>query len=400
LEFLEKTRGQNGGAIQNREAILRHQAITKLSAYPLDVGLKAPFVIASARLDRVQNVAIRVDLADGSHGWGEIPTLHPVTPENQAGAFAAAQRIGDSLVGRDLSAWRSILDDLSATGSDSPTVRAGLEMALFDALARSWRVPLYRLFGGAQAHVETDITIPICSREKARDLAAHYRAQGFSIIKTKVGLDVGDDVQRLTAIREGHPRCQLVLDANEGYSLHETLDVLRALRRLDLEPALLEQPVPRDDWEAQAKLVREAGVPVAADESCRSTSDALRIAQHHLAHVINIKMAKSGVAQALDIVAIARAAGLGLMIGGMIETRLAMGFSAHFAAGTGCFQWIDLDTPLLLSRDPVRGGYTADGPRYDLSRVTAGHGAEPDTETTPREPAWDGPTSGPTLTEL
>ena len=81
-------------------------------------------------------------------------------------------------------------------------------------------------------------------------------------------------------------------------------------------------------------------------------------------------------AQALEIIAIARGSGLGLMIGGMVETRLAMGFSAHLAAGTGAFRWVDLDTPLLLAEDPVRGGYDADGPRYRLGHVTAGHGGE------------------------
>lgn len=333
-------------------------------------------MIASTRLDRVRNVAIRIDLADGSRGWGEVPILHPVTPEDQPTALATAERIGRSLLGRDLSGWRSVIDDLVAISSHSPTVTAGMEMALFDALARSWGVPLYRFFGGAQTQVETDITIPICAPEEARILAAEYRARGFSVIKTKVGRDVTADVQRLTAIREGHPSCQLVLDANEGYSLHDAVDVLRDLRRLNLEPALLEQPVPRNDWGAQARLVQESGVPIVADESCRSTRDALNIAQNKLADVINIKLAKCGVAQALDIVAIARAAGLGLMIGGMIETRLAMGFSAHFAAGLGCFQWIDLDTPLLLTHDPVRGGYTTDGPRYDLSEVAAGHGGQ------------------------
>lgn len=92
--------------------------------------------------------------------------------------------------------------------------------------------------------------------------------------------------------------------------------------------------------------------------------------------MINIKLAKCGVAQALEIIAIARASGLGLMIGGMVETRLAMGFSAHLAAGTGVFQWIDLDTPMLLAEDPVLHGYTADGPRYDLGHIAAGHGGE------------------------
>jgi len=369
-------RKQAKTGLSDGKAVLQDQTITNVSVLRLEVGLKAPFVIASTLLDRLQNVAIRLDLAGGTTGWGEIPILYPVTPEDQAAAMKAAQRIGDALVGRSVAAWRPLLEELSAGDDDIPTVRAGMEMALFDALARSWQVPLYRMFGGSQTYVETDITIPICTADEARSLAAGYRNEGFSIIKTKVGLHVGDDIERLTAIREGHPHCRLVLDANEGYSLDEALDVLRELRSRNLEPDLFEQPVPREDREAQAALVREAGIPVAADESCRSPQDALDIAQHKLAHVINIKLAKCGVAQALDIVAVARSAGLGLMIGGMVETRLAMGFSAHFAAGIGAFQWIDLDTPMLLAADPIRGGYRAEGPRYDLDRVTAGHGAE------------------------
>jgi len=138
--------------------------------------------------------------------------------------------------------------------------------------------------------------------------------------------------------------------------------------------ALLEQPVAREDWEGLGKLARGAGMPVAADESCRSPADAIRIGAHKLAQVINIKLAKCGVVQALEIAAIARASGLGLMIGGMVETRLAMGFSAHFAAGLGGFDWIDLDTPLLLAADPIAGGYRAQGARYRLDTGCAGHG--------------------------
>jgi len=138
--------------------------------------------------------------------------------------------------------------------------------------------------------------------------------------------------------------------------------------------ALLEQPVAREDWEGLGKLAREAGMPVAADESCRSPADAIRIGAHKLAQVINIKLAKCGVVQALEIAAIARASGLGLMIGGMVETRLAMGFSAHFAAGLGGFDWIDLDTPLLLSTDPIAGGYRVRGATYRLDTGCTGHG--------------------------
>ncbi len=350
--------------------------ITRIEARVLNASLKAPFTIAGTRLDAVRNVAVRLDLDGGASGWGEIPTLPTVTPEDQDTALEATRQAAEAWTGRDAGRWRPLVEELAGSLPATPTVRAGMEMALFDALARNWNIPLLTFFGGAADRVVTDITIPICAAEEARRLAAEYRGRGFVTLKTKVGADVDADIERIKAIREGHPTSDLILDANEGYDVPQTIEVLQTLRRKALEPALLEQPLPREDWDGQARLVREAGVPVAADESCRSSADAAHIARDRLAHVINIKVAKCGVAQALEIIAIARASGLGLMIGGMVETRLAMGFSAHLAAGTGAFRWIDLDTPMLLAEDPVLGGYTADGPRYDLGHITAGHGGE------------------------
>jgi L-alanine-DL-glutamate epimerase-like enolase superfamily enzyme len=353
------------------------QRIVAIEARPLNAPLLAPFVIASGRRDNVENVAVSVRLDSGVTGWGEIPSLQPVTVEDQDIALAAVQRIAPWLEGRNATRWRSLAHELAEREPDLSATRAGVEMAIVDALCRAWRVPLYQFFGGAGHTVTTDITIPICPPDEAAALARGYAAAGFAIIKTKVGLDVDADVERLRAIRRGHPRCRFIIDANQGYSSDDALRVLRILRQAGIEPALFEQPVAREDWEGLGRVTADGGVPVAADESCRTARDAIHIARHRLASVVNIKVAKSGLVQALDIAAIARAADLGLMVGGMIETRIAMGVSAHFAAGLGGFDWIDLDTPLLLSEDPVIGGYQAQGPRYDLAGVTAGHDSQP-----------------------
>jgi len=349
--------------------------IVRVEIRPLDAPLRAPFTIASSRVDTVRNVAIGLHLADGSLGWGEAPTLPPVTTEDQPMALAAARSAADWLPGRDAGAWRAVAAELCERLPDCASVRAGIEMALFDALAREARMPLYRWFGGSGHALVTDITIPICQPDEAERLAAEYRARGFATIKVKIGLDTDEDIARLTAIRRGHPACRLVMDANEGYTADKALAVLAELRRAGIEPVLLEQPVAREDWDGLGRLAREAGVPVAADEACRSPTDALRIVRGSLAQVINIKLAKCGVVQALDIAALARTAGIGLMIGGMVETRLAMGFSAHFAAGTGGFDWIDLDTPLLLAGEPIVGGPKIEGASYRLDPEQPGHGA-------------------------
>ncbi len=153
--------------------------------------------------------------------------------------------------------------------------------------------------------------------------------------------------------------------------------MIEALSALGIKPILLEQPVPGDDWEGLVEVSRKAGVPVAADESAATAADALRIAQTGAAQVINIKLMKSGVVEAMAIAEVAKAAGIGLMIGGMVEATLAMSMSACFAAGIGGFSFVDLDTPLFLAEEPFEGGYLRSGESMDLEPITAGHGVSP-----------------------
>ncbi|KAJ1282705.1 hypothetical protein BS78_03G071400 [Paspalum vaginatum] len=262
-------------------------------------------------------------------------------------------------------------------GHDFASARAGVEMALIDAVANSIRIPLWRLFGGASDSVTTDITIPIVTPNEAAQLAAKYRGQGFQTLKLKVGKNLNSDIEVLKAIRLVHPDCSFILDANEGYTANQAIEVLHKLNEMGVTPVLFEQPVHRDDWEGlhdvSTVAMEKYKVAVAADESCRSLLDAQKIIHGNLAHVINIKLAKLGVLGALEIIDAARKANVALMIGGMVETRIAMGFAGHLAAGLGCFSFVDLDTPLLLSEDPVYGGYEAFGPLYKFSNAR-GHG--------------------------
>jgi L-alanine-DL-glutamate epimerase-like enolase superfamily enzyme len=112
-------------------------------------------------------------------------------------------------------------------------------------------------------------------------------------------------------------------------------------------PVLFEQPVHRDDWEGLRDVsvvaMDKYKVAVAADESCRSLIDAQKIINGNLAHVINIKLAKLGVLGGLEVIDAARKANVTLMIGGMVETRIAMGFAGHLAAGLGCFRSVSCE---------------------------------------------------------
>ncbi|MGH8475402.1 MAG: dipeptide epimerase [Methylococcales bacterium] len=345
-----------------------------MQAIPLNVPLLDDFAISSSTLTTVTNVAVRMELAGGIVGWGETSILPPLTIETQSLAIQSIGAAEAILAGRSAGAWRKIADLLLERFPLYPSVRAGIEMALFDALARYRKMPLYEFFGGAESDLSTDITIPICSSEKAFKLAREYRQRGFEIVKVKVGRDPDSDFEQLCAIRAGFPGCRLLLDANCGFSADEMISLVDRSAASGMKPVLLEQPAARDNLAGLRKVGEASGIPVAADESCISPQDAIRIVEAKAAGVINIKLVKSGVVQALDIVSVARSAGLGLMIGGMVETRIGMGFAAHFAAGIGGFKWFDLDTPLLLAEDPVEGGYRVDGARYFLDTDQAGHG--------------------------
>ncbi|KAF8399074.1 hypothetical protein HHK36_014940 [Tetracentron sinense] len=366
--------------------------VQRAEGRPLDVSLLAPFTIASSRLDKVENVAIRVELSNGCVGWGEAPILPFVTAEDQSVALVKAREaceflqqshsmtlslllgeIGGLLPGHEFASVQKSMLKLPPEFS----VRAGVEMALIDAVANSIGVPLWRLFGSVSNTITTDIRIPIVSPAEASELASKYCKQGFSMFKLKVGKNLKADIEVLKAIQLAHPNCSFILDASEGYTAKEAIEVLEKLHEMGVTPVLFEQPVHRDDWEGLGHVSDVAkdkyGISVAADESCRNLLDVQKIIKGNLADVINIKLAKVGVLGALEIIEVARHSGLNLMIGGMVETRLAMGFAGHLAAGLGCFKFIDLNTPLLLSEDPVVRGYEVSGAVYKFTN-TRGHG--------------------------
>ena len=234
---------------------------------------------------------------------------------------------------------------------------------------------MWSWFGGAGSELTTDITIPTGSSEHARRSAGRALSRGFSTLKVKVGgVPLPHDLERLHAISAAAPGARLVLDANESLSADEALELLDALGEAKRNVALFEQPTPAGDLAALRRVREAGGVPVAADESARSATDVAALARERAVDVVNIKIMKSGVVEALDMIAAARALGLGLMIGGMVESGLAMSVSASLAAGSGGFAYIDLDTPLFMRDVPLSGGVSWDGARLSIDTAAPGHG--------------------------
>ncbi len=337
-------------------------AITKVECWPVDIPLTEPFVVATGTRLVAENVFVRVTLSSGAQGYGEAAPFPEVGGENRESSLAALRQLGKAVLGRSAADYECIGRLLSEQAPTHPAARCGLETACIDAYCHGLNIPMWKLWGGADVrNRETDITIPICSLDQTLELARGWYGRGFRLFKMKIGKDVEEDVRRLQAVHQALPDIAFIGDGNQGFSRDECLAFVDGVKRFDGTLALLEQPVAREDLESLAAIRRDTGIPVAADESVRSLEDAKQIIARGAADYVNIKIMKTGVVEAREIAAHTLSSGLKLMIGGMVETRIAMGCSFSLVLGMKGFEILDLDTPLLMVEDPVSGGFEYQG---------------------------------------
>jgi L-Ala-D/L-Glu epimerase len=336
--------------------------IRSVSVEPLTIPLLEPFTIATGSVSEARNVLITITLEDGTIGYGECAPFPPSTGESQETALASARVCTSLLQGRDASYWRVLAKLIRSLFYTQMTVCAGMEIAILDALSRSYGLPLYIFFGGASTSIETDMSIPMVNPERGYELAKQTIERGIKAIKIKVGGDLRDDVARVEAVRSAAP--------------NEALLCLEALDDRDIRPLMFEQPVHKDDYDGLRYVTQHTTVPIAADESASSPASVARLLTAGCVNIINIKLMKTGIVDALDIAALCRSMHVQLMVGAMIESRLAISAATHLVAGLGGFRFVDLDTPMLLAEDPFYGGYEQHGGIYDVSRIQSGLGIQ------------------------
>jgi L-alanine-DL-glutamate epimerase-like enolase superfamily enzyme len=330
----------------------------------VDIPITDPFVVATGARIIAQNMFVRVTLENGSCGYGEAAPFPEVGGEDRATCMEVATKLASSLLGQSAGGYEQVAATLRRAAPANPAARCGLETALVDAHCRSRGIPQWALWGSADVRErETDITIPICDADKTLALARAWHARGFRQFKMKIGHDVEEDIRRLRLVHQALRDVAFIGDGNQGYSREECLAFAQGVKRFGGNLILLEQPLIRDDLDGLQAIRRLTGVPVAADESVRSLEDARLVLKHAAADFINVKIMKTGLLEAFQIAQFARNAGFGLMVGGMVETRIAMGCSFSLVLGMAGFKILDLDTPLLLAQDPVMGGYRYEGPK-------------------------------------
>jgi len=347
--------------------------VEALVARPMSVALREPFVIATGRVDATRAVEIEARVAwrgETAAGLGEAACLPPVTREDQGDVLREIGAAGRLVTGRAIEV-ADLETSLALQTALGPVARAGVETAILDAIASIARLPLRALLGGplgaATRELETDVTVAIAEPGHMAALASDWFARGFRALKVKVGKDVDADARALEAIGRAVPGARLRVDANAGYTAAQAIALARLCERLGLAVECWEQPCAADDLDGLAEVAAALEAPVVADESVKSVDDVRTLLARRCADAVNLKIAKSGgLLAALATGRAARAGGLKLMVGGMVETRLGMTAAAHLACALGGADFVDLDTALLLADDPYVGGYAAAGPRYTM----------------------------------
>ena len=347
--------------------------IVSATVEALDLPMEEPFEISLGTQYEASNVLVTVETADGAVGYGEGAPVPTVTGETQGAALATAEAMADLVTGEDVVNYRSLVRELKSAFPGMASAALAVETAILDAYCRERDIALSELFGGPPTAVETDLTIPIVDADTARESAASAADDGFEHLKIKTGNDVREDVERVVAVREGAPDAHLKADANQGWTPKEAAWFATEVEARGVRLDLVEQPVPKDDFVGLARTRDRVDVPIAADETVFTAEDALEVVRRDAADVVNVKLGKAGVLQAADIVSIAEAANLELMIGCMLESAVGIHTSAHLVAGTGAFSYVDLDGNLLLAEDVADVEY---GPTIDIDGP--GHGITPE----------------------
>lgn len=360
-----------------RISLMRKHIIKDTFVSLLKARLIHPFRTALGRHDSLENVLFTLELADGTKGFGEAGVAAHITGETVKETLRNLKAIGKELIGRNVSDYLKIFRELHKKLSKNKSAMAAVEMALMDAFTRQRKIPLWKFFGNNLKALKTDITIVISSLEETEETVKKFYKKGFRAFKVKIGRDEDLDFKRVLSVKKLAPGSKIYLDANQGYSAAETLRFLKMLEAADVKPDLIEQPVPKKDWEGLKKVTRLSKIPVCADESAASLFDVKRIIKEKAASVINIKLMKFGLIEAREAALLAKRNGLKLMIGGMMETSLAMTAAAHLACGVGGFDYIDLDTPFFI-KEGDRNPFLSPSGVYNLKKVKAGIGIKPE----------------------
>lgn len=333
--------------------------IKDITVWDADLGNAKPYTIAFKTVDEVRNAFVEITLDNGVAGIGSGNPSEYVVGESFAQCLEALEEKNlQFLIGRDIREFHQLAYEVWQTFPKNPSARAALDIALYDTFTKYLDVPLVKFLGQKIKSLPTSNTIGIKNIEETLKEAKDFFQRGFRILKVKLGRNLEEDIERLEKLREHFGEKVLIrIDANQGYSVDQTIDFYHRTKGLNLE--LIEQPLPARAVAEMKSLPHEVRVKLAADESLITPADAIGLIKPPLAAgIFNIKLMKcGGISQALKIADIALHEDVDLFWGCNDESIVSITAALHTAFACSNTRYIDLDGSLDLENDVVKDGF-------------------------------------------
>lgn len=325
-----------------------------------DLELTEPYTIAYETISKATNFVLKIEADSGISGFGCAAPDLAITKENPDSLMRIIQEnITPALNGSNPFHYARILNELRSSTKVKSSALAMTDAALFDMMAKKADVPLYQLLGGFRDSIPTSVTIGILSIEETLKKASQLIEDGFFILKIKGGLDVEEDIEKLSLIRKKYPKVILRFDGNQGYSVEQSIRFSKETQEIGIQ--IFEQPLSVDDEHLLEKMISKVSPPVMADESLKTLGDAHRLTKNDSSDMINIKLMKvGGILEGMHINSVAKAARNEVMVGCLDECSLGISMGLHFGLSRPNIEFADLDSHLDFDKDPFKGLFHLD----------------------------------------
>lgn len=321
----------------------------------------------------MDDVVIVLQTDTGHRGFGSAPATAVITGETHGSITEAIRSIIlPAIRHEDIQNLNRIVELIQGSLYRNFSAKAAVEIAVYDLFAQSFGAPLYRVLGGGEPVLSTDLTISIDYIDKMVQDAVAAADRGFEALKIKVGKDMRVDLERVKAIHAAvSDRALIRLDANQGWTPKQTVTALRELESSGVEIEFVEQPVRGNDVAGMKYVTERVTTSVMADESSFGPREVIDLIQMRGADIMNIKLMKTGgISNAIKIADIAALYGVECMMGCMLETAIGVSAAAHVAvAKSNSITRVDLDAPSLAITNPVNGGVAFDGAEISISEA-------------------------------
>lgn len=332
--------------------------IRKVDTITLKTPLNQPFTTSLRSVTHLNSIIVTMVVNDNIIGFGETAAAYEVTGEDEESIIESIHTISSKIKNVNFDSLDSILSVIHNSTEGNHSAKAALEIALYDIFSKMNNQPLYKFLGGTKKHIKTGMTISLSDIETMLLQSEAAILDGFKSLKIKLGNNVKEDISKVVAISKMiDESVSLKLDANQGWSVRDSIKFLKEIENHQINIDFIEQPIKKDDISGLKEIKDSSKIPILADESAFSINDVKNIISKNAADYINIKLDKcGGISKALQIADECGKNGIKCMMGCMLEGPISIAAAAHVvSARNDIIKFVDLDGVALLKENYTKG---------------------------------------------